>query len=400
MEDSAIPLLHAAGVTGTGDVPAAVGRALQPIGEGTCDRLTVVVNDPQRHTASDRVLREIFRTIDPERVRLLVATGTHGFSEDRKRSHERLLTTGVPVGGIAWHDCRDERLKPIGPGAHWCGHPWLLDDAPLLGIGSVEPHYFAGLTGAHKTLTIGCASHGDIERNHAHALSSETRPCRLGGNPVFEGVSEMLASLAAARGDGCPLMAVNLVQVGKRIVAASGGTPLEAVHALEAPARAAFTCRISGPADAVIAEVVGPLGQSFYQADKGVKNCESAVRDGGTIVLTADCADGIGQDHFVGLLRQADTFAGVEQVVRSLGYRLGDHKAVRLRHLTDPACRGVRVCAVSAGLTAADTAVLGLRKAASVEEALADARVNPRRDRVFHLCDAGNTCVLVEGGRA
>jgi len=389
--------LTAAKVAGTADVSAAVAQALRPVGGGMPQMLTVVVNDPQRHTAGAGVLREIFRTIDPKRVRLLVAAGTHRFPEDRKRGHERSLIGEAQVGGIAWHDCRGERLVRIGgPTAGWRGHPWLLEEAPVLGIGSVEPHYFAGFTGAHKTLTIGCASGEDIERNHAHALSPEARPCRLGGNPVFEGVTEMLKSLTAARGDRRAPRAINLVQVGRRIVAAAGGTPLEALHALDAPAGAALTCRIPGPADAIVAEVTGPLGRSFYQADKGIKNCESAVRDGGAIVLAARCADGMGQDHFVALLRQADTFAGVERIVRRRGYRLGDHKAVRLRHLTDPACRGVHVYVVSAGLTDSDAAVLGLRKAASVEDALADAGTDPHRDQVFRLRDAGNTCVLVE----
>jgi hypothetical protein len=72
----------------------------------------------------------------------------------------------------------------------------------------------------------------------------------------------------------------------------------------------------------------------------------------------------------------------------------GDHKAVRLRYLTDPATRGVRVYVVSPGISVDDAALLGIRKAASVAEALRDADVPPQDARVYRIVNAGNMCCV------
>jgi nickel-dependent lactate racemase len=373
-------------------VEQAVNDALGALGSPL--RLTVLVNDPQRHTDSRSVLQILSRTVDPSGIRILVATGSHRFARQDRECFEHELQIGSPFGGISWHDARAKDLIPLPAGA-WRCHPWLLGQRPVLAIGSVEPHYFAGFTGAHKTCTIGCAAHEDIQRNHAAALLPEAQPGRLDGNPIHEGVVEMLNSLRSVQ----RVATVNLVQTGANVLAAAGGEPITALRRLLPIAESTFIRRIDRPVDALVAHVSGPLGATFYQADKGIKNNEWAVRDGGVLVLVAPCPGGIGQDHFVALLREAPTYERAVEIVRRRGYRLGDHKAVKLRYLSDPAKRGVRVFVVSDGLSPADAAVLEMTKVGSVEEALAQAGVAADRPAALQVPDAGNTVTLVSPER-
>lgn len=350
--------------------------------------LTLIVNDPQRGTATADVLGVLAKQLDPANMRILIATGSHRTSVVERQQFEAALTGSTQFADIAWHDARSDDLVSIG-GA-WHGHPWLIEDAPLLAIGSVEPHYFAGFTGAHKTLTIGVASFEDIQSNHSAAMSDKCQPGVLEGNPIYDGVVEMLAAMARSQ----PIAAINLVQIGSQIIFASAGEPIESLRQCAQVADAISIRQIPAPADCIIAEVTGPLSASFYQADKGIKNNEHALRDGGTLVLVAPCPAGLGQDAFAELLREAATCHQAAQIVESRGYSLGDHKAVRLRHLTDPTCRNVKLFIVSDGLSDDQAALLGAVKAATVKEALTAANIDPTRHAVYRVEDAGNCCIL------
>jgi len=366
----------------------ALAQARDALGADAPDLL--LINDPQRATATPDVLVQARAFFDLSRTRVVVATGSHTFVPAAREALQRACA-GVATGAWDWHDAHHADLVPVNGTHGWRAHPWVAHARSLLAIGSVEPHYFAGFSGAHKTLTIGCAGYADIERNHAGALEPSCRPCRLAGTPVHEGIVGMLRLLETGRRTAV----VNLFQIGADIVDAAGGAPLAALQELVPKVEATYLRQIPRAADALVVEVTGALTCSFYQAEKGIKNSEWAVRDGGVIVLQAACPQGIGQDAFVTLLREAPTHAAAVAVVRQRGYRLGDHKAVRLRHLTDPAMRGVRVFVVSPKISANDAAMLGIWKAESVSAALHEAGMASCRASVYRVADAGNTCVKI-----
>ena len=347
----------------------------------------VIINDPQRGTASARVLEIARDFINFPATRLLIATGSHRFSATARAAFEAPLRQ-LGFQHIAWHDARATNLVDL---RGWHAHPWLATARSILAIGSVEPHYFAGYTGAHKTLTIGCAAYADIESNHAGAMSPACRPGHPETSPVHLGVLDLLRTLETGR----RLAAINLFQIGDEILAASGGAPIAALDALIPLVQRTYLRALEKPADALIARVAGPLACSFYQADKGIKNNEAAVRSGSALILDAACPQGIGQDAFFQLLQQAPDHRTALALVQSRGYRLGDHKAVRLRHLTDPACRNVRLILVSPGLTDAHARILGATKADSIDAALRAAGATGKSALLCDVEDAGNTCLEV-----
>jgi nickel-dependent lactate racemase len=356
--------------------------------------LTLVLNDPDRFTDSRTALTAIFELgnaqVPPFRV--LFAAGSHRFTADVRRRHEEqaLGSLAARATDIAWHDCRqEEALLPLG-GARL--HGWVRDADFVLAIGSMEPHYFAGVTGAHKTLTVGVLSYDGIRENHRHALSPSAKSLCLAGNPVYEGISALALELTETEKS---VFAVNEVLVDGRPVFCTAGDPLQSL-ALGLPVvRRTFCRRLPRAVDLVVAHVTPPLAGSLYQADKGIKNVETAVRDGGVILLEASCDEGIGIDRFFQLMERAPTYEKALELVESEGYQLGDHKAIRLRALSDR--RGVKLGVVSSHLDPREARVAGLEPFTEPEQAArwALGQLGGKGRRAALVEDAGNMTLLI-----
>jgi len=346
--------------------------------------LVVVVNDPDRDTDSASALHAIRADVGNRAIRVVFATGSHVWGDAARAAHEAPLraASGAPTEFV-WHDGV--------AGAHVAVGPARLDAAvagarDLVGVGSVEPHWFAGLTGAHKTLTVGVMHRDDIAASHVHAMSAHARPFRLDGNPVHEGFVRALAALC----DGRRVVALN--HVGPRWF---GAAPLACLAQAAAVARARWSRIVSPPLDFLVAVVDPPLSRTLYQAEKGIKNSESAVADGGTILLDAACELGLGPDRFFQMLLAAPDVETSRRLIDRDGYRLGDHKAHRLRALQ---ARGVRIGIVSADFAKATADAAGLQCFASRDEAasMLRARVSTRHrgaPRGAVVEDAGNMVV-------
>ncbi len=359
--------------------------------------ILLVVNDGHRATKTRDALVALAKRVGREpkapRFGALVATGTHRFETEERNRFERetFAGCGLHIADTAWHDASDpDNLRDIG-GVYM--HRRLTQSRFLLPIGSVEPHYFAGLTGPHKTVTIGCMAYADIERNHAGALDAASSILRLNGNPVFDNIARVLDTL---RSHGKDICAIAQVIRGNVLCAAEVGDPLDALDRLLPTVRQIYVRQVPDPVDLLHLKVPPPLDRNLYQADKAVKNNHQAVRDGGGILLEADCTDGIGPDAFMNLLRRADTYAAATRIVANEGYRLGDHKAVMLRRLTDPAQRGVCVALVSNNVTDQEAKTAGMkafRDARSAVEWLTTV-VDPPPKRGLIVEDAGVVTVV------
>ncbi|HYC00271.1 MAG TPA: lactate racemase domain-containing protein [Candidatus Limnocylindrales bacterium] len=359
--------------------------------------LTLVINDPHRLTDTPAFLDAVVGLLDAglaaeklPALRVLVATGSHLSTPEERAAHEAAMLSrhADRLAEVAWHDARNESgLRKVG---NHVLHSWMAEGGFYLGCGSMEPHYFAGITGAHKTLTVGVMSMESLTANHEHALSSQARPLKLDGNPVHVGVVDALADLEDS---GARLLALNQVLVDGKVIAVTAGHPLEALNHGIATVRACFSAAVEEPVDLVVAQVQGPLSRDLYQADKGIKNTEAAVREDGVLLLESPCPKGVGIDHFVELLRAAPTVDEARAIVQERGYRLGDHKAVRLRALTDE--RRVHIGVVSRGVPADLGDVLGMRIFADRAAAAAWARELLGGDRATGLivADAGNVAI-------
>jgi nickel-dependent lactate racemase len=227
-------------------------------------------------------------------------------------------------------------------------------------------------------------------------LHPDSRILARQGNPVYDGIMQMVAGLQAG---GKKLFAINeiLNQHGQILWCAAGA--IESVLRAGMPmVEGLFVHRIPTLVDLLVLQVTGPLSKNLYQADKGIKNNEWVVRDGGRILLLADCPEGVGIDHFMQLLTAAPDLASVQATVAARGYRLGDHKAVKLRALTDPASRNVRVGTVTKGLDTASARLAGMTQYASVPQALEALTDDLDRNtlRVLVIEDAGNVTVHLQ----
>ncbi len=340
--------------------------------------------------------------IGRDRITLLIAYGTHKTCSEKEL--EKLVGPEIARNyPIQHHESRDvSKLIAVGTTARGTevrvNSAVLEADAVLL-IGGVQDHYFAGFGGGPKLIVPGCAWHETIRYNHALSVDpAEPRMhpgCSEGnleGNPVQEDIREAveLVRTAAAwekRGTEFTLQVV-LDRKGKIGFAAAG--ELYASHdaaCLEfnrcysvSPGDAAGS---SGSYDLVIAGCGGhPKDISFIQAHKRLRQAARAVREGGVIVFSAACPQGIGSNTFLPMFESG----GIEELYRALteDYVLNGTTALSVMEVTKKA----RVFLLSE-LSDETVRQMGMKPVRSVDEAL---------DTVLGGLPVDARCLVIDDG--
>jgi len=259
-----------------------------------------------------------------DNVRILIGTGTHrGHTPAEKRTLLGTYATSIPQ--VVDH--RMDSVQYVGTtkrGTRVSVNPMLLDADFVLAIGNVDVHYFAGYTGGYKAVIPGLAGKETIERNHSLMTLPNAEPAVIESNPVREDLEEA-GQMTRLR------YVVNVVlDESNRIISGFAGDPIAAQRAATKTVDDLVKVPVKEPADIVLASTGGyPRDINLYQAHKAIENASHAVKNGGTIILVAECSEGFGNTTFENWMTSASSLDEVREKL-SKQFILGAHKAFAL----------------------------------------------------------------------
>jgi nickel-dependent lactate racemase len=269
----------------------------------------IVVPDATRQTGCGQVVNLVVRRLiangtAAHDIRIIFATGIHRKVTAAER--EAILTSFIAQRiKTLDHDPRD-LVQLVHLGETSGGIPIEINRAVtehdrVIIIGGVTFHYFAGFTGGRKLICPGLASSRTISETHKLAFDCQTlsrRECvengKLDGNAVNEAFMEIVEKVP-------PAFSINTIvnDAGEIVRLFCGDWRSSHRAACDAYAEQ-HTIHITEKRDLVIVSCGGyPFDINLIQAHKALEAASQACSDGGTIVLLAECADGLGRDDFL-----------------------------------------------------------------------------------------------------
>lgn len=191
----------------------------------------------------------------------------------------------------------------------------------IIATGNMEFHYKAGYSGGNKALLPGVCSKRTIETNHVMMIKPGAMPGKCEGNPMREDIDEA-GTLA-----GVDFIVNAVLNSHKKIVKVVAGNPIKAHREGTKYIDKMYKIKLKKKADIVVASCGGyPKDINLYQSQKGLENASYAVKDGGSIILLAECRDGLGEKLFKEWMMKAkNPQEPVEWIQKK--FMLGAHKA-------------------------------------------------------------------------
>src|ERR1044072_8582109 len=352
-----------------------IGLELDAVDEivSSDDSVLIVVSDATRATASAQVVNLLVRRlvqagVSPARMAIIFATGIHR-PVTEKQKVELLTPFIVQRLRVIQHDAYDQRgLSTLGTtesGVTVEVNSALREFSRVILTGGITFHYFAGFTGGRQSIFSGLALAKTIKATHWLALDFERGGRKAGvgtglldGNAVHE-ECERVAALVA------PAFGINtIVNEDTRAVKIFCGDWRLAHRAGCEYYLDQYSMTIPAKRDIVIASCGGfPHDINMIQAHKALDMAALACNEGGTIILLAECSDGLGRPDFLKWFDESDSRALEARLVN--GYEVNGQTAWAL--LTK--AERYRVCLISE-LSGEDVKRVRMIPAPNIEAAL------------------------------
>jgi nickel-dependent lactate racemase len=277
---------------------ALVGALDQPVGSRPLrevvtarTRAVVIVSDASRDEPRAELYAAVRRelaVLSDEQVTLAVANGTHrpgdpaglGLPPEVLKRHRLVNHDGHDPAAVVemGRTSRGTRLR-----VNRC----VAEADVIVTTGRIKPHYFAGYGGGAKGIFPGLGFAEDIRQNHRLKADPASSLGRADLNPCREDLEEAVRRL------GRDTFMLNVVEAGGAILSAVAGDIVLAHR--EGVRRLRPWVEVeAAPADVVVVSAPLPVSGSLYQASKLVPPAGLLLKEGGVVIVAAECPDGIG----------------------------------------------------------------------------------------------------------
>ncbi len=389
-------------VSPSGDEKVIVKDAIEhPVGSFSWDAVkptgtvAIAINDKTRPVPNDVMIPLILQKMAeigflPEQITFFIATGTH-IPMPGDEFHLILPAEIISRYKIVSHDCDDAgNLHYLGKTSRqtsvWVNSAFFKSDLKIL-VGNIEPHHFMGYSGGAKTAGIGLTGRETINQNHSMLVDPqstfgvyETNPTRMD----LEEIGDMIKIDAA----------LNVVMnSSKQIMHAVMGSPREVMlRGIPVSKRICQTKVETGKFDLVIASPGGyPKDINLYQSQKGLSHAASITRDGGCVILVAQCSEGVGSNSYEAFMEGITTTEQIYTKLKQEGFRVGPHKSLQFAREQDR----IRIILIS-NISPTRVKRLLLEPADSIENAFMKAMATlPTSPRIAIMPRATNTIPLI-----
>lgn len=306
-------------------------------------KVAVILADKTRLCQYERFLPVLIDTleqadIDKSNITFFIAYGTHA----RQSDTECVTAYGDIYNQYRFvhHDCREKkRFKQIGVTQRKTPvhvRKDLLASDLVITFGALSHHYFAGYGGGRKLLFPGLGFRTDIYHNHSlfldktgHRLQPHCRPGNVTKNPLADDLKEIdslidlprinIHGILDSSGTVCQFMVGHSYEdflTGCRVLDQYYKAPVQKQY------------------NTVLASCGGyPKDINFIQAHKAVHNAAGFVKEGGNLIVLAQCADGIGSETFLPYFQMNGRHAAFETLEKD--YRGNGGTALSMMEKTE-----------------------------------------------------------------
>lgn len=279
------------------------------------ERVVIITSDITRYTGSEIYLPLLVERLNSagvsdSHITIVIALGIH--RKQTEAEHKKIVG---PLHGrirVTDHDCDDPgklvMLGVTGNGIEVEINRTVAEADHVILTGTIGFHYFAGFGGGRKSVLPGVASRKSCMASHFAVLNpgEGTGKNALASTGILEGNPVHQAML-----DGCamlnPLFILNTaLSPDKKILAAFAGDWRQAHEEGCSYYAREFSFAIGEKSDLVVVSCGGfPKDINLIQAHKSMEYAARALRDGGVMILLAECRDGYGNGTFFNWFRFA-----------------------------------------------------------------------------------------------